>query len=109
MMKKKDKYEVVLEGGINMTYDQFIRKIQHGHEFEIKTKDYKIAIFNIGQNDEELFPEETLFIYQTKFLNKHIKDVYVKKQDLESFIICNNMTIKELWDNNLLVISKCFS
>ena len=92
-----------------MTYDQFIKKIRHGHEFEIKTKDCKIAIFNIGQNDEKLFPEETLFVYKTKFLNKHIKDVYVKKQNLESFIVYNNMTIKELWDNNLLVISKCFS
>ena len=96
MMKKKDKYEVVLEGGVNMTYDKFIIYLEHGGEGRIRIGKQYIGILNIGQDDNELFPKESLFIFEDKKHNEQ-KRIYINKSDIKNYKLYKDMTLKELF------------
>ena len=98
------KYNIEFERMYNMTYEKFIVYLQHGGEGRIRIGKQYIGILNIGRNDE-IFPQESLFIYEDKYHNKQ-KEIYIKKSDIENYKLYNNMTLKEIFKSkNFSIVS----
>ena len=101
MMKKKDKYEVVLEGGSIMTYDQLISMIKRGFEFRLKMKN-NIEIGVLSESDLTIF----CYVLNTEDERIHIQDIEVKKQNIEQYEIFEYKTLKELFLNKEILIEE---
>ncbi len=101
-MKKKDKYEVVLEGGIIIvTYDELINMIKRGFEFRLKLKN-NIEIGVLSDSDLTIF----CYVLNTEDERIHIQDVEIKKQNIEQYEVFEYKTLKELLLNKEILIEE---
>ena len=80
-----------------MTYDKFIIYLEHGGEARIRIGKQYIGILNIGQNDNELFPQESLFIFEDKKHNEQ-KRIFINKSDIKNYKLYKDMTLKEIFN-----------
>lgn len=80
-----------------MTYDKFLIYLEHGGEARIKIGKQYIGILNIGEDESEPYPKDSLFIYEDKHYNKQMQ-IYIKKTEIKNYKIYKDMTLKEIFN-----------
>ena len=83
------------EGLKQMTYDEFIMDIYCGHEFICEIDGIVFKILNLHEG-----------FYTIRLGNKRY-DIS-KEEDIASYIIYNNMTLKDLMNNNMINIKEMY-